>query len=170
MTGMGGSRGLARAVVLALFGLAGSAGGMSAQGGAGSLTVEDYLEIQELYAKYTRAVDMGGCWGDGVACKPYTETFVDRAPDAVVNYHKRIREEGWASRHTYSGLLITPTPEGADGSVYALIYNVTAVPPFVDHSVYYLDTLVRTPNGWRFLTRRIVNNTRSKPSLPPDEP
>ena len=86
-----------------------------------------------------------------------------------VNQHiQRIRDEGWASRHSYASLLITPTPEGADGSVYALIYNVTARPPFVDHSVYYLDKLVKTPKGWRFLTRRIVNNTVIKPSMPPE--
>lgn len=143
-------------------------GSAEAQGPTTTFSVEDYREIQELYARYTRAVDMGGCWGDGAACTAYTGTFVERAPDAVVNYHKRIREEGWSSRHTYSGLLITPTPEGADGSVYALIYNVTAVPPFVDHSVYYLDKLVKTPKGWRFQTRRIVNNTTIKPSLPPE--
>jgi hypothetical protein len=132
----------------------------------------DYFEVADLYARYTRAVDMGGCWGDNDSCTPYKDVFAtpEDGRANVAAFHQRIREEGWASRHSYASLLIEPTPEGAHGSVYALIYNVTAVPPFVDHSVYYDDTLVRTPRGWRFKVRRIQNNTQFKPSMPWEEP
>ena len=154
-------------IAIALFVAAAAAGPVHAQRPNGTFTAADYFEIQELYARYTRAVDMGGCWGDGSACQAYIDTFIDgKAGAPVVNFHKRLRDEGWASRHSYSNLLVTPTAEGADGSVYALIFNVTARPPFVDHSVYYLDKLVKTPKGWKFKSREIKNNTTMKPSLP----
>lgn len=131
-----------------------------------TFTAKDYFEIQELYAQYTRGVDMGHCFADNPGCPMYVDTFVERSPQSVVTFHDRLSREGWASRHTYTGLLITPTPEGADGSVYALIFNATANPPFVDHSVYYDDKLVRTPKGWRFKERKIYNNQQFKPSMP----
>jgi hypothetical protein len=50
--------------------------------------------------------------------------------------------------------------------VYALIFNVTAKPPFVDHSGVYEDTLVKTPDGWRFKKRMFKPNPAYQPSLP----
>ena len=112
-----------------------------------TLTTDDYIEIEQLYANYVRATDMGGA-GDG---SDYAATFTpdgefgDTNPQKgtealkamIKNFHERLQSDGWSSRHTYSSLQITPTPEGARGSVYALIFNVTAEPPFVDHSGVY---------------------------------
>ena len=42
-------------------------------------TGADYFEIADLYARYTRAVDMGGCWGDNDGCTPYKDVFATPA-------------------------------------------------------------------------------------------
>ena len=52
---------------------------------------------------------------------------------------------------------ITATPEGAKGSVYLLIVNVGVQPPAIISASKYDDTLVKTPQGWRF-KKRVVNN------------
>jgi hypothetical protein len=123
---------------------------LQAEGPVVKLTPDDYVEIYNLYAKYTRACDMGG-GGDG---SDYAATFTpdgafgnSQGPEAlkrtITNFHKRLREEGWSSRHTYTTIHLTPVADGVKGSVYALIYNVTAKPPFVDHSGVYDDFLVK---------------------------
>ena len=141
-----------------------------------TLTPEDYIEIEQLYANYVRATDMGGA-GDG---SDYAANFTpdgefgangeNKGPEAlksmIKNFHTRLERDGWSSRHTYSSVQITPTPERAKGSVYALIFNVTAEPPFVDHSGVYEDWLVKTNDGWRFKKRIFRHSRMFAPSLP----
>ena len=141
---------------------------------APTLSAQDYMEIQNLYARYVRAADMGGA-GDGsdwANCFTLDGEFGNQKghealKKIITNFHKNtLQKDGWSSRHTYTSLLITPTPEGARGSVYALVFNVTAKPPFVDHSGVYDDWLVKTPDGWRFKKRVFKSNPTFKPSLP----
>ena len=142
-----------------------------------TLTPQDYMEIEQLYSSYTRATDMGGV-GDGT---DYAAHFtpdaafeqsgrVNKGHDAlkrmIKGFHASLQKNGWSSRHTYSGLLITPTADGARGSVYALVLNVTAKPAFVDHSGVYEDTLVKTADGWKFTKRIFKPSGDYKPSLP----
>jgi hypothetical protein len=62
------------------------------------------------------------------------------------------------------------TPDGefgnAKGSVYALVFNITANPPFVDHSGVYEDWLVKTDVRGRFKKRIFKPNGTSTPSMP----
>ncbi len=144
---------------------------------APTLTPEDYAEIYQLYSAYTRATDMGGA-GDGsdyAACFTPDAEFeqsgrINKGHDALKKmikvFHAGIQKNGWSSRHTYTSLSVTPSPEGARGSVYALIFNVTARPPFVDHSGVYEDTLVKTAQGWRFKKRIFKPNGTYQPGLP----
>ena len=84
----------------------------------------------------------------------------------IKGVHNRLQQNGWSSRHIYSGLVITPTPEGAKGSVYLLTFNVTAKPPFVDHSGIYEDWLVKTRDGWKYKKRIYRSSETFKPSMP----
>ena len=152
--------------------------GIAAQrAGQPTLTPQDYMEIQQLYSSYTRATDMGGAGDGSDYAAHFTEDAeieqsgrVNKGHDAlkrmIKGFHAMLQKNGWASRHTYSGLLITPTADGARGSVYALIFNVTAKPPFVDHSGVYEDTLVKTAAGWKFKKRIFKPSGDYKPSLP----
>ena len=126
-----------------------------AQPRKGGLTPEDYIEIQQLYAKYNNAIDSGDAEG-------YAATFI---PDGVFNtFHGREalisfihtwrdRMNGANLRHWNSNLLITGTPEGANGSVYLLLVNVGVRPPAISAAAKYEDELVKTPQGWRFKKR-----------------
>jgi len=59
------------------------------------------------------------------------------------------------SRHFNANLVITPTPEGAKGSVYLLLFNARNIPATIVETAIYDDTLVKTPQGWKF-KRRVV--------------
>jgi hypothetical protein len=167
----------AGALSLALAAAAGWSSTYAQAGSTPTLSPQDYMEIQQLYSSYVRATDMGG-EGDGT---DYAAHFtpdaefeqsgrINKGHDAlkkmIKGFHAGLQKNGWSSRHTYAGLIITPSPEGARGSVYALIYNVTAKPPFVDHSGVYEDTLVKTADGWKFKKRIFKPNPAYKPSLP----
>src|SRR6185503_4024661 len=84
----------------------------------------------------------------------------------IKDFHERLKRDGWASRHTYTTIQLTPVAGGVKWSVYALIFNGTARPPFVDHSGVYDDFLVKTQDGWRFKRRQFKNNTTFQPGLP----
>ncbi len=60
---------------------------------------------------------------------------------------------GTTSRHVYTNLRITPAPEGARGFVYFNGLDVSTKPPTNTVSGIYEDTLVKTPDGWRFKKR-----------------
>jgi len=137
-----------------------------------ALTTQDYIDIHNLYGTYTRFTDMGGA-GDG---SDYASLFTEdgefnnaKGRDAlrkmIKGFHDRLQKNGWSSRHTYTGLVITPTPEGAKGSVYLLTFNVTAKPPFVDHSGVYEDWLVKTGGGWKYKKRIYRSSESFKPSM-----
>jgi hypothetical protein len=158
-------------------GVVGIGWGYAQQKRPAAFTTQDYIDIQQLYSTYVRATDMGGA-GDG---SEYAALFtpdgefeqsgrLNKGPEAlkkmIKGFHAGIQKNGWSSRHTYSGLLITPTAEGAKGSVYALIFNVTAKPPFVDHSGVYDDTLVKTADGWKFKKRIFKPSGDFQPSMP----
>jgi hypothetical protein len=138
-----------------------------------ALSTQDYIDIQNLYHTYTRFTDMGG-GGDG---SDYASLFTEDASfnqatgtealkAMITGFHKRLQKDGWSSRHTYTGLVITPTPEGAKGSVYLLTFNVTAKPPFVDHSGVYEDWLVKTDRGWKYKKRIYRDSGSFEPSMP----
>lgn len=129
----------------------------------GALTGQDYAEIQQLYARYNHAVD--AIDGEGVA-SVYT-------PDGTFNLGKNRQLVGhdalvhWVNtevkanhavdhrRHWNTNLMIAGTPEGAKGAVYLLTINVGVNPPVILQAGRYDDTLVKTPQGWRFKTRMV---------------
>jgi SnoaL-like domain len=58
-------------------------------------------------------------------------------------------------RHFNANLLITPTPEGAKGSVYLLLFDARNVPATIVETAIYEDTLVKTSQGWKFKKRLV---------------
>jgi hypothetical protein len=137
-----------------------------------TLTPQDYIDIQNLYGIYTRYTDMGGEGAGEDYASLFTAdaefnsvTGTDALKKMIANYHRRLRTEGWSSRHTYTGLVITPTPQGAKGSVYLLTFNVSAKPPFVDHSGVYEDWLVKTNRGWKWKKRIYRPSESFKPAM-----
>jgi hypothetical protein len=145
---------------------------------SGALTGQDYAEIQQLYARYNFAVD--AIDGEGVAAV-YT-------PDGIFNEGKNRQFVGhdalvnWVNtevktnhsidhrRHWNANLMITGTPEGAKAAIYLLTINVGVNPPVILAAGRYDDTLVKTPQGWRFKTRMVQGDRDGQPTAPPAKP
>jgi ketosteroid isomerase-like protein len=134
-----------------------------------ALTAMDYIEIQQLYAKYNEAIDSG----DGEA---YAATFT---PDGVFNTFKgkdalvgfieqwKTKMNGLTRRHWNNNLIITPTADGASGSCYLLLIDVSAKPPAIATAARYTDSLVKTPQGWRFKQRATKGDSAAPPAPKP---
>jgi hypothetical protein len=56
-------------------------------------------------------------------------------------------------RRVHTNFLVSPTAEGATVTLYLNELNVMVRPPTWTGTGIYYDTLVRTPNGWRFRQR-----------------
>jgi hypothetical protein len=130
---------------------------------AAKLTADDYIEIQQLYGNYAHALDKG----EG---ERFASTFVldgeftgGRGPGQGSEVRNPIKGEDallkmgsrGGLRHFNANLVITPTPEGAKGSVYLLLFNARNIPATIVETAIYEDTLVKTPQGWKF-KKRIV--------------
>ncbi len=132
-----------------------------------TLTAEDYIEMQQLYAKYCYALDLGDGAARAATFTPdgtFKAALTDHKPDAVQALAARTSLLGnQGRRHLMMNIVITPTPEGAAGRAYAVILG--AAEDDADDrdlrgkSGFYIDTLARTPDGWRFKTREFWRDT-----------
>jgi hypothetical protein len=135
--------------IVAVAGLTLGAQSLHAQG---SLTPADYTEIQMLYAKYGQAIDAGDAAGwagtftpDGVFGK---EKGTEQLKAFVQGFYTRFKGN---ARHWNNQLIITPSADGAKGSCYFYLLDVTT--KAIVTSGIYTDSLVKTPAGWRFKER-----------------
>jgi len=120
------------------------------------LTTQDYADIQQLYARYNLAIDTGD--GEGWASMFMPDGVFNtntKGHDALVQFVRDWREKrnGANRRHWNSNLVITPTNEGANGSVYLLLLDIGVRPAVPALTAIYEDRLVKTPAGWRFKSR-----------------
>ena len=121
---------------------------------SGSLTADDYIEIQQLYAKYAHTLDLGDAEG-------WANTFTSdgvfgesRGFDQLKAFAEGFMQgfEGQA-RHWNTQLIITPTAEGAHGTCYLLLVDSRTQPYTIMAAGLYQDTVVKTSAGWRFQER-----------------
>ena len=135
----------------------------SAAAAAGTLTAQDYAEIEQLYWRYNH----GGDFRDS---ELWLSAFADDAVFTVVGGRtlrgmdelEAMRVERDAGhgdrgrRHWNNGWRIVPTAEGAAARVYWIVVDVAGGQPFTDRSGYYDDKYVRTADGWRIKERVIT--------------
>lgn len=151
--------------LVALVLVAGLATPARAQSG-GKLTAQDYTDIQQLYARYNLAIDTGDAEG-------WAATFIsdgvfnntNKGHAALVQFIKDWREkrDGANRRHLNSNLVLTPTADGANASIYLLLLNVGVRPSVIASTGIYEDALVRTPQGWRFKSRIVHGDPAPRP-------
>jgi len=120
--------------------------------GSGALTTQDYVDIQQLYARYNWAIDAGEVEGYVALYTPDGTFNTYNSADGLRTFMKS-RAAG-TRRHWNSNLVITPSPEGARGKVYLVLVDVALKPPAVSLAARYDDVLVKTPGGWRFKKRQ----------------
>ena len=135
------------------------------------LTALDYIQIEQLVARYARAIDT--CSNNGY---DYADLFT---PDgafvpsfegkqlAPIQGRERLaaisgggtnncKNVPWIDqgvRHIYTNHVITATAEGASGVVDMLMIGLGGDPNKIEYDGYYEDSYVRTPQGWRFKQR-----------------
>jgi uncharacterized protein (TIGR02246 family) len=156
---------VSRALTMALFALTvvGASWLYGQQGKMASLTTQDYIDIQQLYARYNHTLDAGDAEGYAALFTPDGSFNNNVGHDALVQFVKN-RTAG-DLRHWNTNLLITPTPEGADGTVYLMFLNVSTRPPtLANNAAKYTDSMVKTSQGWRFKKRQ------TRPEGPPPAP
>jgi hypothetical protein len=158
---------MASVLVLGLSWLAGTASAQSAP----SLTALDYFEIQQLVAKYARAIDTCSNNGydyadlftaDGYFAPEVNGTIGNKAQGRETlaeisgGGSRGCKNVGWIRqgvKHLYVNHIITPTATGATGTVDMLMIGLGGDPNKIHHEGYYEDTYSKTSNGWRFASR-----------------
>jgi hypothetical protein len=129
-----------------------------------TLTEMDYIEIQQLVARYAFTLDTHA--DNGYA---YANLFT---PDATFGGKKMDRESLAALamktqaerggpayvRHFLTNVIIKPSPEGATGRQYLVAIDVGegGKPSTIIHGGHYDDVYVKTPAGWRFKSRALT--------------
>lgn len=135
------------------------------------LTALDYIEIQQLVSKYARAIDTCSNNGYDYADLFTADGFFAPEVNGKIGNKAQGREAlaaisgggsrgcknvGWIRqgvKHLYVNHIVTPTAEGATGTVDMLMIGLNGDPYKIHHEGYYEDTYVKTPQGWRFKSR-----------------
>lgn len=154
-------------LALAMSGLALTATAVAAD----PMTAQDYVEIQQLYAKYNHSIDSGNAdaWADTFTADGAFNNNVGR--DAL----KKFINDTWVGRmngpstrqHWNTNLSITGDSKAAKGSVYLMLVDFSTKPVSIASMGLYDDELVKTPQGWRFTKRQ---TKRAGPATPAPAP
>jgi hypothetical protein len=135
------------------------------------LTALDYLQIQQLVAKYARAIDTcsnnGYDYADLFTPDGYFAPTMTGKVDMKIQGRERLAEVSgggaqgckdvpWIKegvRHIYVNHIITPATEGASGTVDMLMIGLGGDPNRIEYDGYYADVYSKTKQGWRFKSR-----------------
>jgi hypothetical protein len=138
---------------------------------ATELTALDYIEIQQLVAKYAQYIDTcsnnGYDYADLFAEDGFFAAFRDGKVGAKAQGREALARAsgggsdgctgaGWIRQgvhHLYVNHIINPTPEGASGQVNMLMIGLGGDKNKIEHDGYYEDAYVKTPQGWKFKSR-----------------
>ena len=136
-----------------------------------TLSAMDYIEIQQLVAKYAKFID--SCSNNGY---DYADLFtadgvflpiVGGKPITGIQGREKLAEVsgggsrgcknvGWIQqgvRHLYPNHVIEATPDGAKGTVDMMMLGLGGDPNKIQYDGHYEDVYVKTPQGWRFKQR-----------------
>ena len=152
--------------VLALLGIVLVSGATLAyaQKAGAALTAQDFVEIQQLYAKYNWTLDAGDAEGYASTFTPDGVFNNNVGHDAIVKFAETFHGGmGARVRHWNTNLMILPTPEGAHGQVYLVLVDFSTKPATIATSASYSDDLVKTAQGWRFKKRATKGDVAPPP-------
>ena len=156
-----------------------SAAGAAPAGGLMKLTTQDYVDIEQLIARYPFGIDacsnagydyadlytpdgefaVSNQWGGGG-----TRTFVTTGREALARVAggrdgKCVDPKtspAYGISHLTVNNVITPTATGAVGKSYLLAIGIGKDPTQIERQGGYEDVYVKTPAGWKFKTRTHV--------------
>ncbi len=131
---------------------------------AGTLTAQDLVDIQQLYAKYNWALDAGDSQGYAATFTPDGVFNTNVGHDAIVKFADTFHAGlGSHVRHWNTNLLILPSATGAAGQVYLVLVDFGTKPASIVTSASYSDELVKTPQGGRFKKRATKGDVAPAP-------
>jgi uncharacterized protein (TIGR02246 family) len=122
------------------------------------LSSQDYNEIHSLYARYAHAFDKTDPEMYGNVFTADGEFVIG---ERVLKGRKEIASLTTAFGpvknrpkifHVNSNVLIEPSPDGAKGSTYVVLMDLSKNPAITGGGVYE-DSIVKTADGWRFKKR-----------------
>ena len=134
---------------------------------AAPLTTQDYQDIQQLYSTYNATIDAGDGEGWAATFTADGQFMSFNGKDALVGFVKAWHEKmgGATRRHWNSNLSIKGTADGATGSVYLMLVDVSGKTIYA--TGIYTDTLVKTADGWRFKKRALKQDTPAAAAATP---
>ena len=157
------------AAVLAL-GVATAVGIQAQRNGRGSakpvtLTAADYIEIQQLVARYPYALNSGANNGyvmadlftpDAIFCG--RAVLYSQGRDQLAALARGRRSGPAYTVHFSTNHVIDPSPEGATGKLYLVVLDIgeDGKPSSINQGGHYDDVYVKPPNGWRFKLRNYM--------------
>jgi len=122
-----------------------------------SLTTDDQIEIQQLYARYNTAIDTGdskgfaGCFvAEGVFDSGMGGELSGH--EAIAGFAQQTHENLPGMRHNATNIVIDGSDERATGSAFLIGYIVDGGYKVITTG-RYIDELTRTAEGWRFSKR-----------------
>jgi hypothetical protein len=141
------------------------------------LSVQDYLEIEQLYARFNHALDTRRpdefvtVWtndGEFVGGRGPGRGNESRTPiKGRAALHRMAEGPGIGGRHFVSNLVLTPGPGMVKASAYLLLLDARFSPPRIAETAIYDDTIVKVASEWRF-KRRV--NWRDDDDISPFRP
>ena len=141
------------------------------EGAPKELSAADYVQIQQLVARYARAIDTcsnnGYDYADLYASDGFFAPFMngkmgakwqgrDRLAEAAGGGPRGCKNVPWIDQgihHVCVNHVITPTAEGAAGTVDVLMIGLGGDPNKIEYDGFYEDAYTKTPQGWRFKSR-----------------
>jgi uncharacterized protein (TIGR02246 family) len=122
---------------------------------AAELAPADYTAIQQLYARYNTTIDRGDADGWAGTFVPDGTFMNNKGTDALKAFVNTWHAgQGASQRHFSADLVITPSGDGATGTISTMLVSV-ATPNSIAAYLTYSDVLVKTAAGWRFKSRTL---------------
>lgn len=130
--------------------------------GPGTLSAEDYIEIQQLVARYPYALDQNPDDGQSYA-NLFTTDAVFRQPRTegrqnLATMASRGPHGAKYTRHFLANHVIEATADGVIGKQYLVAVDIgeSGQPSSIFLGGHYEDVYAKTPEGWRFKTRTFI--------------
>ncbi|PWT85477.1 MAG: hypothetical protein C5B57_02870 [Blastocatellia bacterium] len=140
---------------------------------ASALTPADYVEIQQLIARYPYGLDTGAGMGDSYAGL-FTPDATFVAGSLKVDGREKLKAFAWQhrpgqgplyTRNFSTNATIQPSPEGATGKIFAVVLDIGegGKPSTILNGGHYEDLYVRTQDGWRIKRREFIASEEGPP-------
>ncbi len=148
----------------------------------GSLTPLDYIEIQQLVARYPYALDRAIRHGKDYAALFTTDGVFEgngknlKGRDELAKAADRGDDQPQNVGHFTVNHIIEPGPTGGNGGAVGQQYlmTISAIGPEENgrraasiRQWHYEDVYVKTAEGWLFKSRKVIEKPKARPPQPP---